>query len=160
MVAVAEDIASLAILPAKKGDLPAIVELAAQVHEESQWARFPLDRSRTRTLLSSLMESPDGVVLIAIEGGGRRVVASVACLVSDHPYMAVRIAIEFGVLCKSEDSGAAIARLVRAYEDWAKKRGAVVAQIGITNGVEQERTAQLYSHLGFGPTGCIHMKEL
>lgn len=72
MVAVAEDTASLAIPPAKKGDLSSIVDLAAQVHAESQWARFPLDRSRTRALLSSLMESPDGVVLIAIEGGGSK----------------------------------------------------------------------------------------
>ena len=55
--------------------------------------------------------------------------------------------------------GSAAVKLVRAYEEWAIARGAKAMMLGITTGLEEEKTFGLYQRLGFKKVGILCKKK-
>lgn len=55
--------------------------------------------------------------------------------------------------------GYAAVKLIRAYENWSRKRGASEIYLGVTTGVEEERTVNFYERLGYQKTGTLLKKK-
>ena len=51
-------------------------------------------------------------------------------------------------------------RLIRAYEKWAKQAGATHIELGVSSGINTERTLSMYSFLGYAPSSETYIKEL
>lgn len=51
-------------------------------------------------------------------------------------------------------------KLIKQLEAFADKRGAKVVCLGITTGINEERTAKLYEKLGYTYSGSIWKKEI
>jgi len=52
------------------------------------------------------------------------------------------------------------ARLVRAFEAWARERGAAKVVPSISSGLEMDRTYRFYIALGYKPAGMMLSKEI
>lgn len=71
------------------------------------------------------------------------------------------MAFEYGLFVAPEyRGGSAGPRLARAFIEWSKEHGAAVINMGITTGVNAERTGQLYSRLGLQRTGLLYSMEV
>lgn len=140
-------------------DLPQLLGLAHVMHTESRYRDRPLSESRVADLIASLINSPDGVVLVADDGG--RIVGGVVGVVADDWFAVCRVAYEYAVFLDPGARGGRLAlRIVQAFQREAKARGASRVEMGITTGVHPERTARLYEHCGFEFLGPVYSKEL
>lgn len=56
--------------------------------------------------------------------------------------------------------GTTALRLIKAYEKWARRAGATHIELGVSSGVDTERTLSMYSYLGYAPSSVTYIKEL
>ncbi len=130
-------------------DLPRVLDLGELLHKESpRWSRIAFNRSKAETVLAALIDSPDGVIFVAVEGGV--IIGGIAGLVEAHWSSDDRLASEISFFMAPDARGRlAPARLICALDAWARMRGAVWIQGGTSTGLAPERTAGLYEALGW-----------
>lgn len=147
------------IRPATHDDIDRLVILGEEMHVESRFARLPLDVDKVRALFAHLIESPDGLLIVAEKDG--EVIGGFAGYVAEHYFARTKVASDFGLFISRQDRGGmTAARLLRVYATWAKERGAVMVQAGITTGVHVDETTRLYQALGFRQVGALfELKE-
>lgn len=128
--------------PATLQDMPELVGMAEAF---ASVAERPLtfDRSRTAGVLASLITSPDGLVLIAAGG-------FIAAQVTTTNMSRERIAVEH---CWYFRSAVGLA-LLRAYEAWARERGAKLIRFTSFN----ERVAAILRQAGYEPAEQVWAK--
>lgn len=142
------------IRPATHDDIDRLTELGEQMHVESRFAHLPIDRAKVRALFAHLIESPDGLLIVSEKDG--EVIGGFAGYVCEHYFARTKVAQDFGLFIAPEFRGGLSApRLLKAYVDWAKEKGAAMIQAGITTGVHVEASTQLYLRMGFQPAGNL-----
>ncbi|MDA5498007.1 GNAT family N-acetyltransferase [Yersinia aleksiciae] len=147
------------IRPATMDDIPALVALGARMHCESRYVTFPYDEDKCAALAVSLINAEFGVVLVAEESG--QIVGWVAGGIGEQYFSYERMAFEYGVFIDAEHRGGTAGyRLVKAFIEWAKNHGARVINMGVTTGVHEERTGELYQRLGLARTGSLYSMEV
>ena len=143
------------IRPATPADLSALIELGKSMHAESVYSHLPFDAAKVSTLLVQLMNG-SGCVFVAERDG--RVIGGFAGGIAPHYFCDVLMAFDFALFVRKDKRGAlAAAYLVEAYVDWALERGIDPRniQLGISTGVDFERTASFYSRMAFEQVGGI-----
>lgn len=146
------------IRPATHEDIPRLVELGEEMHKESRFACLPFDEDKVRRLFAHLIESPDGLMIVAEENGV--VIGGFAGMVHEYYFSRAKLACDFALfVCHEYRGGMAAPRLMKAYIAWAKERGALMIQAGITTGVHVEQTSRLYEKLGFKNAGQLFEME-
>ena len=143
------------IRPAVKADLPKIVELGKAMHEEAERLRvMKFVPAKVYVTISGLIDSPDGLVLLVEEDF--ELVGGIAAMVKPHWFSTDLMAYDLALFVRPDRRGSvAAARLLKAYKDWAKEKGAVITQFGISTGVHLEATSALVERLGFQPSGLL-----
>lgn len=142
------------IRPATHDDIDRLVILGEEMHVESRFARLPLDVDKVRALFAHLIESPDGLLIVAEKDG--EVIGGFAGYVAEHYFARTKVASDFGLfISRQYRGGMTAARLLKAYATWAKERGAVMIQAGITTGVHVEESTRLYRAVGFSQVGTL-----
>ncbi|BAO29380.1 GNAT family N-acetyltransferase [Sulfuritalea hydrogenivorans] len=129
-------------------DVARIAEIGAVLHAESpRFSRLNLSTPKLMQLFLMLIESPDGLLLVADRAGA--VVGGMAGVVTPHWFSDDLVSNDYGVfLLPDQRGGMTAARLVRGYIEWAKAKGAKMIQLGISTGVQTEETVSLYRALG------------
>ncbi|CNG65667.1 GNAT family N-acetyltransferase [Yersinia intermedia] len=147
------------IRPATIDDIPALVALGARMHRESRYVTFSFDEDKCTTLATNLINAEFGVVLAVEEGD--QLIGWVAGGIGEQYFSHERMAFEYGVFIDTAHRGGTAGyRLVKAFIDWAKSHGAAVINMGITTGVHEERTGELYQRLGLARTGSLYSMEV
>lgn len=135
-------------------DLPAMLEMAKPMHEESRYAAYALDMTKLENLFSSLIRSPRGIVLLTTNGmlvGG----------VAEYFFSSALYAFQFLVYVNPEARGSSEApALIKAYIEEAKALRAVDVHIENSTGCEIEKVERLFTKLGFARTGGNFIMEL
>lgn len=135
--------------PGKPEDVPGLVELGRQMVAESpRWSRLPYSAERVGRTLNSLMASSDGLVLVARRDGvlvGAILAICEANWMSDQP-ICQELALFVAPHCRGSMTAC---RLISGMYAWANIKGAAWCEAGVSTGVNVERTAALYRHLGF-----------
>ncbi|WLE60286.1 GNAT family N-acetyltransferase [Burkholderia plantarii] len=122
--------------------------------ESSHFARLTYAPEKLAALFANLIASPDGLLLIA-EYDGSPAGVFAGCVV-EHWMSTDRIATDFGLFVLPRYRGRPAAmRFARAYQRWARERGALIVTLGISTGVHVEQTARFYRALGFTDAGLI-----
>lgn len=142
------------------GDIPALIELGTRMYLESRYAETsPFDEQKCTDLAKQLINAEFGVVLVVEESG--QLVGWVAGGIGEQYFSHERMAFEYGVFIAAEHRGGTAGyRLVKAFIDWANNHGARVINMGITTGVHEERTGELYQRLGLARTGSLYSMEV
>ncbi|WP_158785146.1 GNAT family N-acetyltransferase [Pantoea sp. BAV 3049] len=143
---------------ATRDDIPALIELGTLMFMESRYASSPFVPEKCAQLARELIDAPAGCVLVAEEGG--KVVGWLGGGIGEQWFSHALQAFEYGVFIAPAHRGSSAAyRLVKTFTDWARDNGASVINMGITTGVHEERTGDLYARLGFTRTGLLYSRE-
>ena len=136
-------------------DIPHLLALGEAMHGESRYAALSWDARKVHALIAQLIESPDGLVLVADLQDGEPCGGLLAC-VDEHFATSARVAYDFAVFVTPGRRGSVLGRcLLDTYVEWARSRGADLIQVGITTGVHVEAATRLYESAGFLPVGPL-----
>lgn len=137
--------------PATLDDIPALVELGrAMTAESPRYSRLEFSASRFSRLLSHLISSPEGLVLVARRDGVLigGILASCAPSWMSDASICQEIAL---FILPQYRGGFTATRLISGVVAWSKIRGAAWCEVGVSTGVNVDRTTRLYQKLGFSP---------
>jgi GNAT superfamily N-acetyltransferase len=146
------------IRPATFDDIPRMVQLGEQLHGMSSYAPLSFDRAKVAHHLAGLIAG-HGVIFVAERDG--EVVGGLAGGITEQWFGPDRVAFDYSLFIEpGKRHGITAARLIRAFVEWARIRGARQVTIGITTGLEVESTARLYESQGFVRCGDLFRMEV
>lgn len=142
------------IRPARSADIPEIIRLSEIMHQESRYRTLTYNGVKFAALLRQLIDSPSGMVAVAERNGD--IVGAIAAVVTDHYFADATISYELGLYVEKAHRGTMAGyRLAKEYIYWAKEKGADQIDMGITTGIDEERTGRLYERLGLQHVGIV-----
>lgn len=142
------------IRPATIADVPAMLALGQQMHDESRFDVLRWSARKVEALLHTCIASEDALALVAERDGA--VIGGFIGFVGEHWCSEDRVAYDMALYIRSDRRGSiAGVRLLVAYREWAQSRGAVQITCGITTGVTLEATTRLYQAAGFVHVGHL-----
>lgn len=148
------------IRPAKRNDAQALVEMGFQMHQESAYAFLPYDRDKVHRLIIDHLDHPEDCFLHIAEVDGRPAGLLMGML-SDYFFCGESIASDEAFFVEPEHRGTSAAvRLLRAFRQWAKARGAAELCLGVSTRVAADRTGRFYERMGLTQVGAIYKQCL
>lgn len=140
------------IRPATHADIHVMLALGEKMHGESRYARHRWNVAKVGALITTLIESEDGLALVAETRG--EIVGGFLGVVNEHYFTDAKVAADFALFVDPGRRGGIAASLLLAeYIAWARSRGASMIQFGATTGVNHEASARLCKHVGMGQVG-------
>lgn len=136
------------IREARHDDIEALLALAKEMHAESpRYSLLRFSADKVTGLFRRLIDSPDGLLLVADSGG--EISGAIAAMVTPHWFSDDLVSTDIGLFMLPRHRGGMTAvRLMRGYIEWAKFKGALQIQAGISTGVQVEEAAALYRRMG------------
>lgn len=139
-------------------DIPRIIELGITLHATTSYASQPYVHEKAAAHLRELIAGA-GVVFVADIGG--EVVGAMAGGIVDQWFNHELVAYDYSIFVEpSHRHGITALRLVRAFVEWARLKGATRVEMGICTGVNVEGVGRLYEHAGFHLAGPLYAQEL
>lgn len=134
-------------------DLPAIVEMGREMHQESKtYQGLEFSDCRVKEVVKSLLSGDYFTVVAEING---RVVGMMAGLVTCPNCSYDLMAVDVNMYLRPEARGTtAGARMVQAYVEWAQAKGAKQITVGVTAGIDNDKAIEFYEALGFHQDGA------
>lgn len=131
-------------------DISQVTSLGRRMHEESPiYSKNIFDPQKVIHLLHHSLSIPQEMcVLINVEDDV--VNGGIIGISQENWYGPDREASDVALFIhKDKRGGMLAARLIRAYESWAKSIGAKVINLGVSTGIHVEKTTALYKRLGY-----------
>lgn len=127
-------------------DVPKLFEMGAAMHAESRYRRFSLNQRKSEAFFSSIIEDRRFIVLV----DGDPVHAMFIGMISTFWWGDDTESSDLLVYVTPERRGGiSAARLIRGYVDIAESLGVADIKIGVSSGIDTERTLQFFERLGF-----------
>jgi|TARA_R100000479_G_C6303986_1_gene171394 GNAT superfamily N-acetyltransferase len=141
----------------KSSDKDILLGMAKRMHQESEWSVLPFSDEQAGNIAHKVMGG-DYACFVAED---IQVVGMIVGFVAPHYFTQATIAADLLCYVTPEKRGGTYGfRLIKAFEQWAYEQGASMVTLGITTGINTERTARLYEKLGYKQSGLILRKEL
>ena len=137
---------------ADRRDLTALVRLAKELHQASDWAWVPFSPSALRRSLTQMMGKPDFCILMAEKDGEPcgllfgmvdRVLYGNTLYASD---------IEFAAKSGGDE-------LLDAFRDWARQAGAKALVMGVSNSGREAAKDRFFSKHGLVRSGGVYQER-
>lgn len=146
----------MTIRPAVASDVPEIVTMAEAFVSSTEYRTIlALDAQKVGELATGLIDSPDGVVLVA-QGAGGDLIGMLALCVFEHPMSRERVAGELVWWVSPDRRGRAGGALFVAGERWVRDQGAAVwHMIAPTPEVEA-----IYAQRGFEKVETAYQRRM
>lgn len=140
---------ALVIRKADADDIPSLVRLGREMHEEAPTFNIhDFDEEKLIALAHSPAMTEHGASFIAEING--EAIGMFCGVVVPHYFGHTLMANDLCLfVTKPKRGGTAAYRLIKAFEAWAIAHGAVVLRFGISTGVEADKTLKLYEKLGY-----------
>ena len=139
------------IRPFEEKDFTPLLVLADEMRIESKaFQDFTIDHDKLIMIGEHTINHPDvyyGAVATNEKGV---IVGFILGFCTEHYFTTDKIANDLAVYVLPEfRGGSSVMRLIKGFTDWARSQGAKSVSLGISTGIDVERTAQLYEALGF-----------
>lgn len=146
------------IRPATHADIPRLVELGAIMHVTTSYKDRVYLPEKTGAFIGSLI---DGLGVMFVSEVDGVLVGGLAGAVTEQWFNNDLIAYEYCLFVEpSRRQGLIAVRLVLAFQEWARLKGAKEIHMGVTTGVNTNGTARLYARLGFKYDGPLMKMEV
>lgn len=146
------------IRAATHDDIPRLVELGQLLHDSSSYAGSGIKPEKIADLLGQLIDGLGVVFAAEVDG---EVVGGFAGAITEQWFSDDLIAFDYSLFIEpSKRQGLTALKLVLAFQNWAKAKGAKEIRMGITTGMNVEGTSRLYRHLGFEYVGPLFRMEI
>lgn len=136
-----------------------VADLLKAGHTESRYRNRPYDEARARAVLRIFLANPATFARGALDADGRIVGVMLAELSQPLWWSSERVANMMVLYVRPENRGGAGLRLILSFKAWAKGSRADRAVIGLTSGIDSNRTSKLFQRLGFTQTGTAWEQE-
>lgn len=146
------------IRSATLSDIPWLLEAGALAQQEApHYANLPANSADQYKRLVGILQFPDAICIRVVEDHTGFICGALEPAVWFQAVYAVQ-----NLLWVHPDyRGTRRAwRLVTAFEEWARERGATRIINGVSSGLMEERTSGFYAKLGYLPMGPTFYKEL
>ncbi len=141
-------------------DLPQVTELAWAMHQESCYRDNDFKVAKVRSIWDQKVALPGGYCLLVAEQD-TEVIGVFAGVAFKHFFGDDWVCSDLILYVTPEHRGGSSApRLIKAYEEWARRIGVKEIQIGVSTGVQEERTAQFFQKLGYGNKAIYFRKRI
>lgn len=150
------------VRPVQREDVVPLVEIGKVMHKESVYAHLDYDIEKLHQLGEGIAANPDSdwAAFTAIAATGERIGMLVG-YIAEHTFGRDKVAQDFINFVLPERRGIMAGKaMIHMFEDWAKRKGVAEVYLGITTGVEVERTAKLYERLGYERAGILFKKRV
>lgn len=137
-------------------DIPAVVDLAREMHGESAFSDFDFDDSKMAAQLTMPLTHPDSQFCqVAVKDG--EVVGALFGYITEFVFGPQIIACDYGwyVIPKARGTSAGV-RLLKDFQKWAKDHGAVEVCMGVSTNVQKDKTGKLFKKLGYKHVGGLY----
>lgn len=146
------------IRPATHDDVPRLIELGALLHGSTVYADLVYSHEKTAKTLHSLIDG-DGVMFVATVDDV--IVGGLAGAITDQWFNDDLVAYDLCLFIEpGRRQGLHAFKMVTAFQEWARLKGAKQIQMGIATAVNVEGTARLYRYAGFHNAGPLMKMEL
>lgn len=144
------------IRDAVKDDMPQLMELGRMMYAEARRLnKMKFVPAKAYVTISSLIGTEHGFVRVAEEDG--QIIGGLVAYVEPHWFSTDMMACDLALFVRPDKRGGLAApRLVKEYVAWARERGAVITQFGISTGVHVASTGALLERIGFKPAGFLY----
>lgn len=147
------------IRPARHDDIPRIIELGTILHQTTSYAAQPFNAGKAAAFMGALVDGAAGVLFVAEIDGV--VVGGMAGGIVDQWYNDELVAYDYSLFVEpGRRNGIIAVRLIRAFEEWARIKGAKQIHMGIGTDMNVAGTSRLYESLGLKHFGPLFVKEL
>lgn len=144
------------VRPANVQDIPVIVTLGEQLHHASAYAGLPYCPHKVSALMQHLIHG-GGVVFVAERQS--KVIGGLAGAVTEHWFSTAKLAFDYSFfITPSHRHGITAMKLLSAFSEWARLKGATEIRMGITTQINPAATARLYRAAGFTNAGILLRK--
>ena len=134
-------------------DVPALIAIGKEMHAESWYAYLDFDADKLATVLLRLIDT--GFLEVSERDG--EIDGGMAGIISEMWFCRELIASDLALFVRPGKRGSiAAARLVERFVGWARWKGAVEVNLGISTGVRKEETGRLYEAFGCTHVGGIY----
>lgn len=144
------------IRAATEADIPVIAHMLRMLHEESpHYVEVPVDAEFVTENLRRMVNEPS-LVFLFWEGRG-----FIVGQIGQQWYDPRPRLVEHLVYCLPVWRGmGGFFRLIKAFEDEGKARGAAKVCVGVTTGIEHETLIGAYRRLGYAEYGTVLEKKI
>lgn len=140
-------------------DIANIIPLCEQLHSNSSYANKGLNLDKTRSFIAMLITSESDNAFVAVED--HKIIGFFFCGLTYEWFSDDLIAFDYSVYVIPERrNGRAAIKLFKAFEAWAKDKGTVYVQIGITTNINVINNSRFYNYLGYQDSGVLFEKRL
>lgn len=146
------------IRPATLGDIPWLLEAGSLAQQEApSYASLPSDPTAQYKRLVSILQFPNAVCIRVVDDQTGFICGALEPTV----WFEATYAVQNLLWVTPAKRGSSRAwRLVAAFEEWARERGALRVLNGVSSGLEEERTSRFYRKMGYSSAGPTFSKEL
>ncbi|UXZ44498.1 GNAT family N-acetyltransferase [Pseudomonas soli] len=146
------------IRAATHADIPRLVELGTLLHDTSTYAATSFKPDKVARFLGQLIDGLGVVFAAEVDGV---VVGGFAGAITEQWFSDDLLAYDYSLFIEpGKRQGAIAIKLILAFQNWAKAKGAKHIHMGITTGINTEGTARLYKYLGFQYVGPLFTMEV
>jgi len=141
------------IRPMQPKDLPAVLEMARCMHQESVYRRFDYDENKMGRLLYNYISNPK--TSFSCVGTSKDTLNGVFLgSIGEHYFGTDLIASDTLWYVSPQSRGSRVGlQLLRAFESWAKERGAAEIYVGVSSGLSADKTGTMLRKLGYDVVG-------
>lgn len=130
------------------------------MHLESAYAFLPFEGEKIRQLLDSFMADTETQCGLVAEENNR-LVAMFGGYLADYFFCHEKLACDLVLFVdEAYRGGSAAPRLLRAFRDWARQRGAREICLGTSTRINTARTGKFYERMGLSHVGGIYKQRL
>ncbi len=127
-------------------DVPKLFELGAAMHAESRYKKFRLNQEKSEAFFASIIDDKRFIVLV----DGEPIHAMLIAFVSDFWWGDDTESSDLIIyVAPDRRGGISAARLIRGYVSIAESMGVADIKIGVSSGIDTERTLRFFERLGF-----------
>jgi len=140
-------------------DLPQIMHLAKEMHEESSFRSLSFSESKSATEILSCILNPDMFVAVAEDRG--QILGIIAAYLS-KPYFSEDFVVYDHIWYVGKEARGTMVgpRLLKHLAEWAKLCKAKAVLVTLGSDVSQERVGKLVEKLGYSRLGGYYRRDI
>lgn len=142
-------------------NLPEIFSLSKELYLDSINHRslYIWDDEKALLALQQFITDENSIILIDYNAEGLKgyIIAELNSPIAGHSVIASVVAL---YVKPKYRGGTTFLRLIKFFESWAREKNATFFELGVSSGVNHDKTLSYYSALGYRPSSVSYIKEI
>ena len=142
------------------GDIDKCIELGHAMHQESYFKHFNYNEDKLNNLLNHMISTPEQYCALVIEKDNA-IIGFFLGISNEQWFGTDKMSCDLACyIIPSERGSIAGVKLIKAYEEWANTINVKEIIVGVSTGINTDRTSGLFKRLGYGDEAFSFRKRV